>query len=501
MTDLNSKLRPYNFLFLAIVFWFLIFSQTLYSMLEIWWRSDTFAHGFLIFPISLYLIYQKRSLFHEVEKQTSLVFLLLLFLSVFLWVIAKAVDVIVVQQLMVVIMLPLITGSLYGFKLVKQYLFPFCYLLFSVPIGEFLVPKLQQITASITVLGLELSNIPVFHEGMFISVPSGDFEVAVACSGIRYLIASLALGTLYAYLMYSSYKKRILFILASIAVPIIANGIRAYGIVLIAHLSDMKYATGVDHLIYGWLFFGFVIFILFYIGSFWEDKQSLEGCRYSEARRTFPLYAANRKPTAFLVGIVVVLSLGPLYSVWMQHYQQAAITSSLALSTPGVSSNWSDANVIDGQWKPIFINADKEVRLNFESKHDKRKVYFYKNEYLFETQGKELINTMNTFYDIKKWIVVSQKTQGINSSAVIEYNLRSNQGKLVVWGWYEVLGFKLTNSIVIKIVQALGKISGQDNGGHFTAIATPYFDNIVDARLRLKSFYQQYYDNKKLSER
>jgi exosortase len=67
-----------------------------------------------------------------------------------------------------------------------------------------------------------------------------------ACSGVRYLISSVTLGCLYAYLTYQSTKKRLLFIAVSIVVPIIANGLRAYMIVMIGHLSGMELATGGD---------------------------------------------------------------------------------------------------------------------------------------------------------------------------------------------------------------------------------------------------------------
>jgi hypothetical protein len=54
-------------------------------------------------------------------------------------------------------------------------------------------------------------------------------------------------------------------------VPVIANGLRAYMIVMIGHLSSMQLATGVDHIIYGWLFFGLVMFLMFWIGSYWRE--------------------------------------------------------------------------------------------------------------------------------------------------------------------------------------------------------------------------------------
>ena len=38
---------------------------TVASMVSIWWRSETFTHGFLILPITLFLVWRKR---HELAR-------------------------------------------------------------------------------------------------------------------------------------------------------------------------------------------------------------------------------------------------------------------------------------------------------------------------------------------------------------------------------------------------------------------------------------------------
>ena len=111
---------------------------------------------------------------------------------------------------------------------------------------------------------------------MYFALPSGNWSVVDACSGVRYLIASFTLGVLYAYITYTSSVRRIMFVVASVIVPIVANLIRAYLIVMLGHWSDMTIATGVDHLIYGWVFFGFVMFLLFWIGSMWREREIVE---------------------------------------------------------------------------------------------------------------------------------------------------------------------------------------------------------------------------------
>ena len=98
-------------------------------------------------------------------------------------------------------------------------------------------------------LALRATGIPVFREGLHFVIPSGSWSVVEACSGVRYLIASLMVGTLFAYLNYvcttgaPGLRRRLGL------VPIVANWLRAYIIVMLSHLSGNKFRAGVDHLI------------------------------------------------------------------------------------------------------------------------------------------------------------------------------------------------------------------------------------------------------------
>src|SRR5262249_35737350 len=134
-------------------------------------------------------------------------------------------------------------------------------------------------------------------------IPSGRWSVVEACSGIRYLIASLVVGTLYAYLSYRSLTRRLVFVGFSIAVPIVANWIRAYMIVMIGHLSGNTLAVGVDHIIYGWAFFGLVILLMFWIGARWHDNKA-EPVRGDAA--IAPGAAASAREFLFMGAMVAV---------------------------------------------------------------------------------------------------------------------------------------------------------------------------------------------------
>ena len=209
-------------------------------------------------PISLWLIWRKRNDLTLLRPEPTFWFVLPLAATVFFWLMGELTAVNALTQFALVVTLILTIISILGVRVSRQIAFPLAFLLLCVPIGDFMTPTLMEWTAWFTVLALRASGLPVIQEGMQFVIPSGTWSVVEACSGIRYLIASITVGTLFAYLNYVSLRRRLIFIVASFIVPVFANWLRAYMIVMIGHLSGNTLAVGVDHLIYGWVFFGFV---------------------------------------------------------------------------------------------------------------------------------------------------------------------------------------------------------------------------------------------------
>lgn len=246
--------------------------KTAESMVATWARSETFAHGFLVFPIAFWLVWRKRQVLIGTPPVFSWFGVVFIAASVLLWAAGDAVNANVVRHFALIFMLIASVWAVLGPSVVRLIAFPLFFLLFAVPFGEFLIPIFMKWTADFTVIALRITGIPVHQEGMQFVIPSGSWSVIEACSGVRYLISSISIGSLFAYLSFNSWKRRSLFIFFSFLVPIVANWVRAYFIVLLGHFSDNKLAAGVDHLIYGWVFFGVVITILFFCGSKWSEK-------------------------------------------------------------------------------------------------------------------------------------------------------------------------------------------------------------------------------------
>lgn len=246
---------------------------TLESMVDIWMRSDTFAHAFTVLPLALWLAWRKRASIEPLTPRAQPWLLPLLGAALFAWVLGVLAVANALAHLALVSALVLAVPLVLGLRVARQLLFPLGFLFFMVPLGDFMMPQLMAWTADFTVAALRLSGIPVMRDGLQFVIPSGYWSVEAACSGVRYLIASFMVGVLFAYLNYRSPVRRLVFVAASLVVPIVANWVRAYLIVMLGHLSDNTIATGVDHLVYGWVFFGVVIVVLFAIGMRWVEPQ------------------------------------------------------------------------------------------------------------------------------------------------------------------------------------------------------------------------------------
>jgi EpsI family protein len=103
---------------------------------------------------------------------------------------------------------------------------------------------------------------------VFIDTPVGLFEVAEACSGVKFLIAMVALGTLVAHVCFKSWTRRAAFMALAVVLPILANGVRAWGTIFIAQSQGVQFAEGFDHIFYGWVFFAVVMALL--LGLSWK---------------------------------------------------------------------------------------------------------------------------------------------------------------------------------------------------------------------------------------
>ena len=248
------------------------FRAEIRAAVAVWDESTAYNHCWLVLPIAAWLAWGRRHRLAVLLPQ-PLPWLALLALPIGLvWLAAERLGIMEGRQFAVIGLMLLFTVTVLGWRVGRAMAGPLLYLLFLVPFGAFATPLLQDITTWFVDIGLKLTGIPHFINERTIDIPAGSFYVAEACAGLRFLIAALAFGALYALTMFRSPWRRLIVMGLALAVPIIANGIRALGIVVLGQYLGSAEAAAADHLIYGWVFFSAVILLLVVAGlPFRED--------------------------------------------------------------------------------------------------------------------------------------------------------------------------------------------------------------------------------------
>jgi EpsI family protein len=387
-------------------------------------------------------------------------------------------------------MFPMAALAMFGKDLARSFTFPLMFLLFAVPFGEVFVDPLINFTADFTVAAVRATGIPLLRNGTRFEIPTGSWSVVSACSGVRYLISSVTIGCLYAYLTYSSTRKRIICILLAIIVPIIANGLRAYMIVMIGHLSGMELATGVDHIVYGWLFFGLVMFLMFWIGNRWREDEAVSPVPPDLGSAGAAAIAASRQrmlPVA--LGVFVVTAMWPLLSHWFDqaNYRTAPATlDPVAISAP--------AALAFNSWTPNFMASDAAIRnvtkVSPSTPSVALNVLFYHNQKM----GKLLISSSNTLAhedDAYHAIGATTLTENLGGAPLTlrETRMSGPFGNFLVWQWYWIDGHRTASQIKGKLLQARSKLMLRGDGGAAILMAAPYTDNKPEtARAALQAY-------------
>ncbi|GBE48726.1 transmembrane exosortase [bacterium BMS3Bbin12] len=476
----------------------LLYAGTVRSMVDIWSRSGTFMHGFLIVPISLYLIWQRRATILRIRPVPSPWALAVVLAGALVWAVSARIDVLLGEQLALVLMVIAGVWGLLGTRVTRAMLFPLAYLFFAVPMGDGLIPPLRDFTARVSVFILQSVHIPVLLEGRYISIPPGTFEVAQACAGLRYLIASVVLGTVYAYLVYRSAWRRLLFIMFAIIVPIVANALRAAGIIALAYASDMRLATGIDHIIYGWIFFGLVMFLLFWAGQFMQERGAAQSG--VSGPETVPVPATGGRRGVWYVAVVAVLLVGaagagPGALRWFE-VRAAYAPEPAVLGAPPAHPPWRGPLRTRDDWRPVFPGAGGSFLRTYTRGPDT--VYLYSAYYLRESQGSELIKWGNRLYDGRHWVRIGSRPREVSFGGgrkrVVETIIRSGDTDRLVWSWYRIGDRVTTRPMQAKLLEAWDDLRRGGGVVAVVAVAADYEVRPRDARRVLRGFLRDMRD-------
>lgn len=489
---MDNTNKTLNVIILIIITFPILLLSTTQSMINAWIVDGTYNHAFLVFPICIWLIYQRRDLLPSLKPEPDILAITFLLGAIIILFLALIVDVQIAQQVAMITIIITTIWAVFGRKIMLTVAFPLMFLYFAAPLGSSLIPALMELTAHFVVFMVKLSGIPIYNDGLYFSLPTGNWSVIEACSGIRYLIASFSLGIIYAYITYTSTKKRLIFIFFSILTPIIANGLRAFGIVMIGHFSNMEYATGVDHLMFGWMFFGVIIFTLFFIGNYWADPVPATRQK-AETKKTITAKISNYS-YGILAATIFLIIVTQTFAAHIKT-REYGHNNDTQITLPANLSNWNiqSKNILD--WEPTITSPDTIFSRTF-IKHDhivQLSIGYYKNQ----KQGAEAISSMNRISSLfgTQWKEVTGSKLNINGFDLNETVIKDKQNKLLVWNWYLIGRFQTANPYLAKVYNAYNLIFENRNDASFISIASPLLnEDKTRSQKTLEEFLSQFQD-------
>lgn len=455
-----------------------VFPDVWASMVRVWLNSETFAHGFIALPCAAWMLWRRREDWDTLPQQTWWPASFALAACGLVWLVGRLGGVSSIEQFGAVGVIPATMLLLAGPSLTRAIAFPLAFLFFAVPIGEFLTPMMMDYTADATVAAVRWSGVPVFREGLHFTLPTGRWSVVEACSGLRYLIASLALGVLYAYLQFRTLRYRLAFVALAIVVPIIANWVRAYGIVMLGHWSNMRLAAGADHLIYGWLFFGFVMALLFWIGSRLREPvvstansgtgKNVEPPLDTGVHASSPSWSRKSRIGFALAAVVTIAVWRPIAATLLD---QSAIIDGIGPLRAAVDG-FPPAAPLD--YEPHFVDAVGTLRIGrtIEGAPVELHAFYYarQQETHEMVHGNNFVVRANDFQSQ----IISRNTEETPWGTAAAYRIRRTSGKmLLVWQWYAVGTTQTANDYRAKAATAWSLITGHGDQSLVLVLATP----------------------------
>jgi exosortase len=266
LSETQKRNMAVNIIFLTIIGIFTVFAYktTLMWMYDRYMGADSYySHGFIVPFISLYFIYLQKENLAQIKPQTSVIGLIILFFALLLHILGTLLYIFSISGFSIFFLIIGLSIFLFGKEISKVIWFPLLFLVFMFPLPEAMISlvsfPLKIFAAKAGVWIISILGIPIYLEGFNILIPAGPLLVGNPCSGLRSLIAFLALGSIFAYLEPISIIKKWFLFSLSIPIALLSNIVRIPILILVSNYWGLE-AAGPDTLVHTGS--GILVFVL-----------------------------------------------------------------------------------------------------------------------------------------------------------------------------------------------------------------------------------------------
>ena len=243
----------------------LVYHETLVVLWRTWATNPNYSHGYLIPPVVAFLLWRDRRRYLTARGRGSLFGLVLIGLALLGHIVSIRAGVFMTQGYSLVLLLFGLSLFFHGGRATRTVWFPLGYLVLMLPMPPYLMNVIAfrlKVFAAKAGSGIAVRlGIPLVRSGMTIHIPAGSLRIADPCSGLRSMIALVALGALFAYLTRGKVWKRLVLFTSAVPLAVLANVIRISVLCVVANVWGIDAALGFFH-----DFSGLLLFMIAFVG-------------------------------------------------------------------------------------------------------------------------------------------------------------------------------------------------------------------------------------------
>ena len=277
---MNQKnITNYVLISILLLIFCAVFFPVWTGLVKFWYTSEEYSHGFLIFPLSMYIIWQKKDAFAQIPVQPSDWGLFIITFSMLVFIIARACEILTLGPICMILIIIGTVIYFYGFLICKELFFPLFFLFFMIPIPSqiysALTIPLQLFVTKTTVFIVSLMGITIYREGNLIHLSDHTMQVVQACSGLRSMVSLLVFGAIFGYFSLRSNMLRGILFVAGIPISIIVNILRVFLMVIAYHYFRYDFTEDSIHTVFGMIIFIMALIIIAATQrglSFWDKS-------------------------------------------------------------------------------------------------------------------------------------------------------------------------------------------------------------------------------------
>jgi EpsI family protein len=477
--DTRSSARALQLAGVVVVIGLLaaIYLTTFMKLAAYWSTNDTYSYGFMVPFISAVLVWLKRDELSAIAIRGGLLpGTLVSAIGLLALMAGRLSGTNLLEELSFVVTVAGLTWLLLGHTFLYALAFPIAYLLAMIPVWDFLTSRLhpyfQLYSANVGVGVLRLAGIPVFLDGVLISLPNITLVVAEACSGINYLISVLCIGVPLTMLFIRRWPKRLMVVMGAALIALLSNGLRVAMVSVFAYY-EIRGADGDVHgpfAIFRSLLISGIGFVALFalIGRFADDHGALD-----------------RRPAATIIAIALLTGA----VVFEQTHQVAAIPLHGPLSTfPDRIGEWQAKVAATFASELSVAPFDDAVSKNyFDNRGNELNLFI--GYYGSQREGRELagqsLRTILTGRDHASYT----RTQP-DAHDVSDFFLDAPRGTIHLTYWYGVAGRWVSHHYQEKLLNGFNTVVNRNSSGMVVIVkaAAKPTDSPDQARSRVRDF-------------